>query len=77
MKTIAAAVVVSLALALLPTPKICLQNPKLLYAVAMYKTAVGDTDSALRLLQRADQRRQARDVARPANPNSASIQSSS
>lgn len=58
MKTIIAGVVISLALALAPAPKITVQNPQLLFAAAMYKTAVGDTDSALRLMQRAEQARQ-------------------
>ena len=58
MKTIIAGIIISLALALAPAPKITLQNPKLLFAAAMYKTAVGDTDSALRLIHRAEQARQ-------------------
>jgi hypothetical protein len=58
MKTIIAGLVVSLALALVPAPKITVQNPQLLFAAAMYKTAVGDTQSALRLVQRAEQAQQ-------------------
>lgn len=57
MKTIIAGIIISLALALAPAPKITVQNPKLLFAAAMYKTAVGDTDSALRLIHRAEQAR--------------------
>ena len=57
MKTIIAGIIISLALALAPAPKITVQNPKLLFAAAMYKTAIGDTDSALRLIQRAEQAR--------------------
>jgi hypothetical protein len=58
MKTIIAGVIISLALTLAPAPTITVQNPKLLFAAALYKTAVGDTDSALRLMQRAEQARQ-------------------
>jgi hypothetical protein len=54
MKTIIAGIIISLALALAPAPKITVQNPKLLFAAAMYKTAVGDTDAALRLIHRAE-----------------------
>ena len=65
MKTMIAGLVISLALALLPPPKITVQNPKLLYAVAMYKTAVGDTDSALRLVERAERVQQSAGVGHP------------
>ena len=60
MKTMIAGIVLSMALALAPAPRITVENPKLLYAAAMYKTAVGDTDSALRLVYRAEQARQAK-----------------
>jgi hypothetical protein len=66
MKTIIAGVLISLALALAPGPTITVQNPKLLFAAAMYKTAVGDTDSALRLMQRAEQARQSTRTVHPA-----------
>jgi hypothetical protein len=66
MKTMIAGIIISLALALAPAPKITVQNPKLLFAAAMYKTAVGDTDSALRLMQRAEQARQSTRTAHPA-----------
>ena len=66
MKTIIAGIIISLALALAPAPKITVQNPKLLFAAAMYKTAVGDTDSALRLMQRAEQARQSTSKVHPA-----------
>ena len=66
MKTIIAGILISLALALAPAPKITVQNPKLLFAAAIYKTAVGDTDSALRLMQRAEQARQSTRPVRPA-----------
>ncbi len=55
MKSIITAIVISMVLSLVPVPKITVNNAKALYAAAMYKTAVGDTDSALRLLQRAEQ----------------------
>jgi hypothetical protein len=58
MKTIIAGLILSLAVALVPVPRITVQNPTLLYAAAMYKTAVGDTQSALRLMQRAEQAQQ-------------------
>ena len=58
MKTVIAGLIISLALALAPSPKITVENPNLLYAAAMYKTALGDTASALRLLQRAEQAQQ-------------------
>ena len=58
MKTITAGIIISLALALTPAPKITVQNPKLLLAAALYKAAVGDNDSALRLIQRAERARQ-------------------
>jgi len=66
MKTIIAGIIISLALALAPAPKITVQNPKLLFAAAMYKTAVGDTDSALRLIHRAEQARQSTSKVYPA-----------
>jgi hypothetical protein len=65
MKTIIAGIIISLALALAPAPNITVQNPKLLFAAAMYKTAVGDNGSALRLMQRAEQARQS---TRPVHP---------
>ena len=58
MKTIIAGLILSLALALVPAPRITVQNPQLLFAAAMYKTAVGDIQSALRLMQRAEQAQQ-------------------
>ncbi len=39
---------------LVPAPRITVHSPRLLYTLAIYKAAVGDTDSALRLLQEAD-----------------------
>jgi hypothetical protein len=60
MKTMIAGIVLSMALALAPAPRITVENPKLLYVAAMYETAVGDTDSALRLVYRAEQARQAK-----------------
>jgi hypothetical protein len=66
MKTIIAGIIISLALALAPAPKITLQNPKLLFAAAMYKTALGDTDSALRLIHRAEQARPSGSKVHPA-----------
>ena len=54
MKTVVIGIAVSLVLSLVPAPKITVNNAKVLYAAAMYKTAVGDTDSALRLLRRAE-----------------------
>ena len=66
MKTLIGGIIISLAFALAPAPKIIVQNPKLLLAAAMYKTAVGDTDSALRLIHRADQARQSTGKVRPA-----------
>ncbi len=55
MKTMIAGLALVLVLALVPAPSITVENPKLLYAAAMYKAAVGQTDSALRLMQRAEQ----------------------
>ena len=66
MKTIITGVIISLALALAPAPTITVQNPKLLFFAAMYKTAVGDTQSALRLMQRAEQARQSTRAVHPA-----------
>jgi hypothetical protein len=57
MKTIVGGLIISLALALAPAPRVSVKNPKALYLAAMYKTAVGDTESALRLLHRAEQAR--------------------
>ena len=71
MKTIIAGITISLALAQAPAPKIIVQNPKLLFAAAMYKTAVGDTDSALRLIHRAEQARQSTSKVHPAALQSA------
>lgn len=65
MKAFLAVVLISLTVALLPRPNITLQNPNLLYAAAMYKTAVGDTDSALRLVQRAEQAKKSTGAAHP------------
>jgi hypothetical protein len=39
---------------LVPAPKITVHNPRLLYTLALYKAATGDTNSALRLLQEAE-----------------------
>lgn len=58
MKPLVAALIFSLAAALVPVPRITLQNPTLLYAAAIYKTALGDTHSALRLVHRAEQAQQ-------------------
>jgi hypothetical protein len=66
MRTMIAGIIISLALALAPAPKITVQNPKLLFAAAMYKTAVGDTDSALRLIRRAEQARPSSSKVHPA-----------
>ena len=57
MKTMIAGLVISMAVALIPPPRITVDNPKLLFAAAMYKTAIADTQSALRLMQRAEQAR--------------------
>ena len=67
MKAILAGLILSLAFAFAPAPKITVENPTLLYAAAMYKTALGDTDSALRLMHRAEQAQQS---AHPVHPNS-------
>jgi hypothetical protein len=77
MKTIISGIIISLALALAPAPKITVQNPKLLFAAAMYKTAVGDTDSALRLIQRAEQARPSSGQVRPAALQTAGVRSAS
>ena len=66
MKTIIAGIIISLAVAMAPAPKITVHNPRLLFAAAMYKTAVGDTDSALRLIHRAEQARPSASADRPA-----------
>lgn len=58
MKAIISGLIISMAVALVPPPTITVRNPQLLFAAALYKTAVGDTDSALRLVQRAEQARQ-------------------
>ena len=58
MKPLIAGLILSFALALVPAPRISVNNPKLLYAAAMYKTAIGDTQSALRLMHRAEQAQQ-------------------
>ncbi len=62
MKAIITGLIISMAVALVPPPTITVSNPQLLFAAALYKTAVGDTDSALRLVQRAEQARQSRDA---------------
>jgi hypothetical protein len=64
MKTLIAGLVISMAVALIPPPTITVQNPHLLFAAAMYKTAVGDTSSALRLVQRSEQARQSTNPAK-------------
>jgi hypothetical protein len=43
---------VAVAAAVVPPPQHLLTSPKVLYGAAMVKAAVGDADSALRLLQR-------------------------
>jgi hypothetical protein len=65
MKAFLAVVLISLTVALLPRPRITVQNPNLLYAAAMYETAVGDTDSALRFVQRAEQAKKSIGAAHP------------
>jgi hypothetical protein len=67
MKTIITGLILSLVLALTPAPKIKVENSRLLFAAAMYKTAVGDTDSALRLMHRAERAQQSK----PSVPSSA------
>ena len=52
--TTLAAVAVTVAATLLPPPRITVESPRVLYAIAMYKTAVGDTAAALRLVRRAE-----------------------
>ena len=73
MKTMLAGIMISLALALAPAPRITVQNPKLLFAAAMYKTAVGDTESALRLMQRAERARATSRTVRPAALQTAGV----
>ena len=65
MKAIITGLFISMAVALIPPPKITVRNPQILLAAALYKTAVGDTDSALRLVQRAEQARQSAGAAKP------------
>lgn len=43
---------------LVPAPKITVQSPRVLYTLALYKAAIGDTNSALRLLHEAETRRE-------------------
>ncbi len=54
MKLTIAGLAIALGMTLLPPPSVTVQNPRILYALAMYKTAVGDTGSALRLMHRAE-----------------------
>jgi hypothetical protein len=75
MKTIIAGLIISFALALAPAPRITIENPKLLFAAAMYKTAVGDTDSALRLVHRAEQAQQSKPAVRYNPLQAAALQS--
>lgn len=44
--------VVAITAAVVPPPQQMLHHPRFLYGAAMVKAAVGDADSALRLLQR-------------------------
>lgn len=39
---------------LLPAPRITLHHPQVLYTLAIYKAATGDTAAALRLLREAE-----------------------
>ncbi len=55
MKKVIAGLVVTLILSFVPAPTVAVENPGLLYAAAMYKAAMGDTNSAVRLVNRADQ----------------------
>jgi hypothetical protein len=75
MKPLIAGLVLSFAITLVGPPRITVQNPKLLYAAAMYKTAVGDTESALRLVQRAEQARQPAGAAQPNISTAAGVRS--
>ncbi len=54
MKAIIVFISVALMVSLTPAPRVRVENPKLLYAAAMYKTAIGDTVAAVRLLHRAE-----------------------
>ncbi|MGI9103707.1 MAG: hypothetical protein ACR2IF_14810 [Terriglobales bacterium] len=54
MKLTITTLTLALGMMLLPPPRVTVNNPKILYALAMYKTAVGDTGAALRLMQRAE-----------------------
>ena len=65
MKTIIAGLIISLAVALAPVPRITVADPNLLYAAAMYETARGNTDSALHLMHRAEQAQQSARAAHP------------
>ena len=67
MKSFIVGLVITLAVALIPAPSVYISNPKLLYAAAMYKTAIGDPQAALRLVQRAEQP--------PSSPRAAAFQS--
>ncbi len=58
MKSVAVLITLALAVARTPAPRITIGNPKLLYAAAMYETAVGDIHSALRFLHWAEQAEQ-------------------
>ena len=55
MKKVLAGLAVTFILSLVPAPKVAVENPGLLYAAAMYKAAIGDTNAAVRLANRADQ----------------------
>ena len=48
-----AALIVTLGATFVTPPRISLTNPQALYAVAVYKSLVGDADSAREFLQRA------------------------
>ena len=47
--------VVAMVAAVVPPPQHLLNSPKVLYGAAIVKAAVGDADSALRLLQRSSE----------------------
>ncbi len=56
---------VAMMTAVVPAPRLCSNNPKLLYGAAMFKAMTGDAASAMRLLQRSREEAAPAPAARP------------
>jgi hypothetical protein len=71
--TTLAAIAVTVAATLLPPPRIRLESPRVLYTIAMYKAAMGDTAAALKLVRRAEASQNAIKSSSPATHSASAV----